>query len=475
MKEALFALAAVLSLASAASAQTNLGPRGAVAGAPELVAPEVTQELEAYAGQLSAIGNTEIGPLFTGSIASIRDAAQAEGPAVRREAARLMAATVARVIDERALMARGVPRPLATRLGVLALRAHTASRTDPRLSRILDSIRHPEEAASAEAPPAEMKVIRTFKRGVFEVDWEGRSGVLKTIAEQDEGRVQRAAGEALEEAGAENVSVPKVYGDWHVLDAPKSVPPEARAARAANKRFVFMEKAPGISIKELMDNGGREEQPAHVLAAIPEPIEPGALARLKKAIRVLHEQGIAHGDLDPLNIFVHQSEGRTNFHIIDWEFGSTKAPGRTKKDDRVHLGKAIDYLERNGFVAEPKKGGSPLFAFAPLGGIGHDIAEFGTGTIAGTPIATWGTLAGFALLSLATAWDLGAHFLKNIRKDTSNEDPETGRNLMGTTVMLLRYMIACGLLLAAPFPGNLLGAALTYVGGRHLLGWLKKP
>jgi hypothetical protein len=465
MKKALLALSVVLFLASTSSAQTNLGPRGPVAGAPELVAPEVTRELDAYAGQLSAIGSMEIGPMFTGSIESIQQTAQAEGPAIRREAARLMISAVARLIDERALMARGIPRPLATRLGVLALRAHTASRSDPKLSRLLDSIRHPEEAAPAKAPATAMKVVQRFKKGVFEVDWEGRNGVLKTIAEENEGRVQKAAGTALEEADIRTVSVPRVHGDWHVLDIPQSIAPEARAERAANKRFVFMEKAPGISIKTLIDNGHRLDQPAHVLAVVPELIEPEALARLKKAIRVLHEQGIAHGDLDPLNIHVNQSGGQTNFHIIDWEFGSTKARGKAKKDDRVQLGKAIDYLENNGFVGEPKKGGgTPMFAVMPFGGAAQSIAEFGERTIHGATLAGWAAYGGFFLATVAAIIAIASRYFRAITGETEPTTEELSRRFLVTGLLVIRCIATCALLVYVPFPANLIGAVLTHVG-----------
>ncbi|HEV3028579.1 MAG TPA: hypothetical protein VG457_13460, partial [Planctomycetota bacterium] len=347
-------LAALLS-ASAARAQTDFGaPRGALLETPGAIAPDVVEELRSIAEPLASIDVSAGGTTLSDALEAIQRAAASDAAPHRRDAAALVLNIAARGVDERALLARRVPRPIVTRLSVVALRAHTAAKTDERLRRLLESIRaRPVESADAPAPS--MTILRTFKPGVFEADWQGRLGVLKAIAASDEGRVQGAARAALLGARIDAVKVPELYGDWHVLDVPKTIAKEAFESRKANMRFVWMEKVPGVSLAEILKHGRFDKQPPHVREALPEPIQPRVLVSLKRAFGALHDAGITHGDLDPLNLHLTQRDGETTIYVIDWGFGRTNSGGVAKKRDRIRVSRAVTFLESGGFVAEPEE------------------------------------------------------------------------------------------------------------------------
>lgn len=199
--------------------------------------------------------------------------------------------------------------------------------------------------------------------------WDGEPVAVKLNANEDEPRIQRAAGDRLRAPDMSGrVSAPRIiaHGDGaSFVDRATADPRKRRRFEKADmedeqglvdpgspeyfreKTYMLMEPLPegAVSLKDVL--AGR--------AAPPLPLTESDLAALEGDVARLNAEGTFHGDLsNRSNILLAAEGGRLRFHIIDWD--SVPAERKGSLPDPEALATLRRELEAAGLVrAEPDR------------------------------------------------------------------------------------------------------------------------
>ncbi|MBI4370041.1 MAG: hypothetical protein HY547_07415 [Elusimicrobia bacterium] len=188
-------------------------------------------------------------------------------------------------------------------------------------------------------PAGPIKLVRPLSLGAYEVEKDGQRMVLRVLAHPDEASLMSAARETIQQAGIDNVRIPHIVGVTRKGEHPKNLPSEIKPSSDPEKwRYLLIEKMPGRSWASLLQATDEELATLGYL-----PIGAHDRTGLQRAVSAMRRQGLAHGDLKPANILIHQEGGRTYFTLIDWEWGQKEA-GHVALAQDIEDARALDRI-----------------------------------------------------------------------------------------------------------------------------------
>lgn len=196
-------------------------------------------------------------------------------------------------------------------------------------------------------PAGPVRILSQYgQKPVFRVDWGGMPAVAKLHVWPLEAAIQETAHGILSARRLERVSVPFVLGYGTI---PGDAPAPLKALSYTDTGLLLMPQAAGHRLHALdAANAGKDYDPTLAAAVRRKPLPNAALDELYQAFRALAGQGLAHGDVDPLNLIADFEQGRLT--LIDFHSAKLNADRRTLELEQRRLEALSEWLRRSGFV-----------------------------------------------------------------------------------------------------------------------------